>query len=61
MPRTPARFTQADVARCIRAVKQCEADMRVRLAPDGSIVIEKDVGAEAIFPADAGTRPQFVL
>ncbi|MEQ1523384.1 MAG: hypothetical protein ABL936_19135 [Aestuariivirga sp.] len=40
MPRTPARFTQADFARAIRAVKQCDVNMRVRALPDGSIVAE---------------------
>ena len=48
MSRTPARFTQSDIARCIRAVQQCEADMRVKVELDGSIVIERDRGTEAI-------------
>lgn len=48
MSRTPARFTQSDIARCIRAVQQCEADMRVRLAPDGSIIIERSQDHDAI-------------
>jgi hypothetical protein len=38
MPRTPARFTQADVARTIRAAKQAGADA-VELLPDGTIRI----------------------
>lgn len=56
MPRTPARFTQSDIARCIRAVQQCDARMRVRLAPDGSIIIEKDVASEPapILEVEAG-------
>ena len=62
MPRTPARFTQSDVARCIRAVKQCAADdMRVRVQRDGSIVIEKDTGSEINVTADNAERPKFIL
>jgi hypothetical protein len=39
LSRTPARFTQADIARAIRAAKQAgAADIIVR--PDGSITIK---------------------
>jgi hypothetical protein len=38
MTRTPARFTQADVARSIRAAKQAGA-AAVELRPDGTIRI----------------------
>ena len=38
MSRRPARFTQADVTRAIRAAKQAGAG-DVIVAPDGSIVI----------------------
>jgi hypothetical protein len=37
--RTPARFTQADVARCIRAAKQVGA-AGVEIRPDGTIEIK---------------------
>lgn len=39
MSRTPARITQADVARVIRAAQQCGAG-RVRVLPDGTITID---------------------
>lgn len=39
MSRTPARTTQADIARAIRAAQQCSAG-RVRIEPDGTILIE---------------------
>jgi hypothetical protein len=39
MSRTPARFTQADVARAIRAAKQAGAG-DVIVGPDGSITIK---------------------
>jgi hypothetical protein len=38
MPRRPARLTQADVARAIRAAKQAGAD-HVVVRPDGTIVV----------------------
>jgi hypothetical protein len=38
MSRTAAKFTQADVARSLRAAKQAGADS-VELRPDGTIVI----------------------
>jgi len=39
MSRTPAKVTQADVARAIRAAQQCGAG-KVRIAPDGTITID---------------------
>lgn len=39
MSRTAAKFTQADVARSIRAAKQAGAGT-VRLLPDGTILID---------------------
>lgn len=39
MSRTPARVTQADVARAIRAAQQCGAGP-VRIQPDGTITID---------------------
>jgi hypothetical protein len=38
MPRRPAAFTQADVARAIRAAKQAGANS-VEVRPDGTIVV----------------------
>jgi hypothetical protein len=37
--RTPARITQADVARALRAAKQAGAGM-VQIMPDGTITID---------------------
>lgn len=50
MSRTAARFTQADVARSLRAAKQAGAGS-VRLLPDGTIKI--DLQAEPL-----GDRPE---
>lgn len=41
MSRTPARITQADVARAIRAAKQAGAG-GVELRPDGTMMIHLD-------------------
>lgn len=52
MPRRPARFTQADIARALRAVAQVGVKAAVKLAPDGSILI---------IPDDShGANPQIV-
>jgi hypothetical protein len=40
MSRSPSRFTQADIARAIKAVQQVGADMRIRVTEDNDIVIE---------------------
>lgn len=37
----PARYTQADVARAIRAAQQCGAG-KVRIEPDGTITIDTE-------------------
>ena len=39
MSRTPARFTQAEINRAVRAAKQADADTVVELRPDGVIYI----------------------
>lgn len=45
MSRTPARFTQADVARTIRAAIQAGASA-VEIRPDGSIIVA--ISADAL-------------
>lgn len=46
MPRSPARATQADIARAIRAVEQTKASMRVEVLPDGTIRLTPYTEAE---------------
>jgi hypothetical protein len=41
-----SRFTQADVARVIRAVKQCGADMEIVITSEGEIrIVRKGAAA----------------
>lgn len=54
MARAPSRFTQSEIARAIRAVQQCDADMTVEIARDGVIKImraEKRDKKTALDPA----------
>jgi hypothetical protein len=51
MSRTPARFTQADVARTIRAAKQAGASA-VELLPDGTIRIRLDGRENPVRPVE---------
>jgi hypothetical protein len=51
MSRTPARFTQADVARTIRAAKQAGAGA-VELLPDGTIRIRLDGSEKPAQPVE---------
>jgi hypothetical protein len=56
--RTPARFTQADVARTIRAAKQAGAGA-VELLPDGTIRIRLDGLEKPLPPVESD--PEIVL
>jgi hypothetical protein len=50
MSRTPAAFTQADIARVIRAAKQCGADTVEVKAKDGStLAVIRLRGSEMVF------------
>jgi hypothetical protein len=48
MPRTPAKVTQADIARVLRALKQVGGDWRVDVRPDGTIRAERSDIAEEV-------------
>lgn len=50
MPRTPARITQADIARVLRAIESVGAKVRVEVLPDGTIRMEPvDAGETRVF------------
>lgn len=46
MPRTPARITQADIARVLRAIESVGAKVRVEVLPDGTIRMDPIDSAE---------------
>jgi hypothetical protein len=46
MPRAPAKFTQADIARVLRAVKASGVAMAIEISQDGKIRLEPVDGAE---------------
>lgn len=47
MSRAAARFTQADLARAIRAIEQTRAPMSVEITPDGVIRIVPNAREES--------------
>lgn len=56
MSRTPARHTQADIARALRALRAAgmQNEMQVEVRTDGAIVIRQreTTGAPPLAPAD---------
>lgn len=59
MPRTPARVTQADMARALRAAKAV-GGVRVEVKPDGTIVLAP-VEADAPKPRRVDPETRIVL
>lgn len=55
MPRRPARVTQADIARAIRAIAQTGARMAVEIGTDGTIRIVP-IAISEIYPQAAKAR-----
>jgi hypothetical protein len=43
----PARFTQSDLDRILKAAKKAGVDVRVKIEPDGAITVETGKMAEA--------------
>lgn len=60
MPRTPAKVTQADVARAIRAAKQAGAGA-VEIRRDGTIVVRIAAPAEGAAEPTVDDGPAVVL
>jgi hypothetical protein len=60
MSRTPARVTQADVARTIRAAQQCGADA-VEIKPDGTIRVVLSPKTIPSEPPDIEPKTKVVL
>jgi hypothetical protein len=62
MPRRPAHITQADIARAIRALRQCGiAKVRVVAKPDGSVVIEEGGAADTSLTPKLEARARIAL
>lgn len=62
MPRRPALFTQADLARVLRAARDAGVKVRVRLLPDGSMEVATGDGSPQPEEAPAlDQRPAEVL
>ena len=47
MPRPPARFTETELKRAIKAARAVGDDMAVRVLPDGSLEIYRKLPGEA--------------
>ena len=60
MLRRPARITQADVARAVRAAKQAGAD-HVEVRPDGAILIKLSPDNPSHRPAALEPEREIVL
>lgn len=56
MGRRPAKVTQADIARALRAVAQLAVPMAVEIAPDGTIRL-MPIQMEKLKAAPAGSAP----
>ena len=58
MTNAPARFTQVDVKRALKAARAIDADLRVRIEPDGAITLLKaaDIKHEKPIEASAEIR-----
>lgn len=62
MSRRPARFTQADIARAIRAIEQTGARMAVEVTADDTIrIVPIDHKRRRPEKAEIGEKPEIVL
>jgi hypothetical protein len=64
LSRSHARFTQADIARVIRAIEQTGANMQIEVKPSGSICIVPIEPPDSLAPSRKGrigARPEIVL
>ena len=59
--RRPATVRQSDIARALRAAKQAGEDYRIRVEPDGAIIIGKLLGQGTPSASLAATVRDFVL
>ncbi len=57
MTNAPARFTQVDVKRLLKAGRAVDPELTVRVLPDGSLMLVKGLDATPDKPIDA--RPSY--
>lgn len=57
----PARFSQADIARALRAVEKLEGKWRLRILPDGSMEVVRDDTPETMPKRPLAAREGFRL
>lgn len=53
MTSSPARFTQVDIKRLLKAGRSIDPDFTVKVLPDGSIMLVKGADATPEKPLDA--------
>ena len=61
MSRCPARCSQADIARALKAVVQSGADMVIEITNEGAIRIARNHGASKADPPPLESSPEPVL
>lgn len=61
MPRRPALFSQADLARVLRAARDAGVRVRVRLLPDGSMEVVTGDNPQPVDTPAVEDRPARVL
>lgn len=61
MPRTPARYRQADIQRALRAIKAEDINMSVDLRPDGTIRITPVELPERLAANNSPGKPRIEL
>lgn len=59
MSRTPAKFTQVDVRRALRAARAVDPDLTVRIMPDGSLLLVREPDVTPDEPL--ASRPEYRL
>ena len=62
MPRTPARFNQADIARALRAMRDSGVPSKLVMRPDGNMeIVPQDRDIETPLPAVKEPEREIIL
>lgn len=57
MTNSPAKFTQVDVRRALKAARAVDPDLTVQILPDGSLILVK--GPDHKHEAPLASRPDY--